>query len=90
MIKKWCLQDTLTQKQMAQLLASGINYELEYEKSYEIVSYRYNSQTYITSVVANIYTTSEQQETLLLLLFGDSIRLIGVTDESYYQFSRCS
>lgn len=84
MIKKWCLQDTITQEQMTQLTASGINYELEYEKSYEIVSYRYNSQTYITSVVANIYTTSEKQETLLFLLFGNSIRLIGIENESYY------
>jgi hypothetical protein len=88
MIKKWRMFNSISSAQVAQLYAAGIGTKIENDVSYLDFPLK-GKVPFVKSTDIWIFTTNEQQETLLALLFPHgSYTLEEVDYEQYNEFGR--
>jgi hypothetical protein len=83
MIKHWRLFDTITEQQLKQLDSVGIYVKIEDDVS-ELDFPIYGKVPFVKSQDIYISTTKESQETLLHLMFADTVRPIGYENDREY------
>jgi hypothetical protein len=80
MIKHWRLFDTITAQQLKQLDTAGIYVRIEDDAS-ELEFPMYGKVKIVKSQDIYISTTKESHETLLQLMFSDTVKLIGYNND---------
>ena len=80
MIKHWRLFDSITAQQLKQLDSAGIYVRIEDDTS-ELDFPIYGKVQFVKSQDIYISTVKESQETLLHLMFSDTVKLIGYNND---------
>jgi hypothetical protein len=85
MIKHWRLFDTITAEQIKQLDTAGIYVRIEDDVSDFEFPFAGKVQ-FVKSRDIYISTATEKQETLLYLMFPDTVKLIGYDNDYSYRY----
>ena len=85
MIKHWRLFDSITTEQIKQLDTAGICVKIENDVS-ELEFPLAGKVQFIKSSDVYISTATEKQETLLYLMFPDTVKLIGYDNDYSHRY----
>lgn len=80
MIKHWGLYESISNSQIKQLYTAGISVDFENDST-EIEFPIHGKVQIVRNQIVHIKTVSEEQETLLYLMFSDRLHLRGCEND---------